>query len=228
MTPLLRRCGKTCHRCLALQSRLTAGSAGITLISLHRIREETLCRRHREEEPNEPLVVIFESEQESEAMVVESLLQSAGIDVLVTNFDAPQDILPGVGGVKLQVREDQAEEARAILAEYQDKGLTESRSGRINSPPPPRAARFQCPAIPAMRLPRHPRMNPAAIHVKRDRPEQIRAVGSRPVLRQAVDHLRSADGETDFVSPPKSPRTRAVPRPEILRTTKYSSRDAPP
>jgi len=81
-----------------------------------------------QEEQNEPLVVIFESEQESEAMVVQSLLESAGIDVLLTNFDAPQDILPGVGGMKLQVREDQAAQARAILAEYQNKGLTEAEA----------------------------------------------------------------------------------------------------
>ncbi len=80
------------------------------------------------EEPNEALVDIFESEQESEAMVVQSLLESAGIEVLMTNFDAPQDILPGVGGVKLQVREDQAEEAREILAQYQNKGLTETEA----------------------------------------------------------------------------------------------------
>lgn len=81
-----------------------------------------------QEDRNEPLVVIFESEQESEAMVVEGLLQSAGIDVLSTNFDAPQDILPGVGGVKLQVREDQAAQARDILATYKDKGLTEAEA----------------------------------------------------------------------------------------------------
>ena len=81
-----------------------------------------------QEERNEPLVVIFESEQESEAMVVQSLLESDGIDVLITNFDAPQDILPGVGGVKLQVREDQVEQARAILASYQDRGLTEAEA----------------------------------------------------------------------------------------------------
>lgn len=80
------------------------------------------------EEPDEALVSVFSTEQESEAMVVQSLLESAGIDVLLTNFDAPQDILPGVGGVKLQVREDQAEEACAILAEYKDKGLTEAES----------------------------------------------------------------------------------------------------
>ena len=80
------------------------------------------------QESHDELVVIFASEQESEAMVVKGLLESAGIEVLLTNFDAPQDILPGVGGVKLQVREDQAAEARAILAEYQNKGLTEAEA----------------------------------------------------------------------------------------------------
>jgi Putative prokaryotic signal transducing protein len=83
----------------------------------------------QKEEPNEALVEIFETEQESEAMVVQSLLESAGIEVLITTFDAPQDVLPGVGGMKLRVREDQAEEARAILAEYQNKGLTEAEAG---------------------------------------------------------------------------------------------------
>jgi Putative prokaryotic signal transducing protein len=82
----------------------------------------------QKEEPNEALVEIFESEQESEAMVVQSLLESAGIEVLLTTYAAPQDVLPGVGGMKLQVREDQAEEARAILAEYQNKGLTETEA----------------------------------------------------------------------------------------------------
>lgn len=80
------------------------------------------------QEPNEALVIVFETEQESEAMVVQSLLESAGIEVLVTSFDAPQDILPGVGGMALRVREDQAEEARAVLAEYKDKGLTETEA----------------------------------------------------------------------------------------------------
>jgi hypothetical protein len=82
----------------------------------------------QKEEPNEALVEIFATEQESEAMVVQSLLESADIEVLKFNLDAPQDVLPGVGGVSLQVREDQAEDARAILAEYQNKGLTETEA----------------------------------------------------------------------------------------------------
>jgi hypothetical protein len=81
-----------------------------------------------QDEENKPLVEIFATEQESEAMVVQSLLESAGIEVLITNFDAPQDILPGVGGVKLQVREDQVEDARSVLATYKDKGITEAEA----------------------------------------------------------------------------------------------------
>jgi len=79
------------------------------------------------EEPNEALVSIFETEQESEALVIQGLLEAAGIEVLITNFDAPQDVLP-VGGVALRVREDQVEEARAILAEYKDKGITDAEA----------------------------------------------------------------------------------------------------
>ena len=80
------------------------------------------------ENPNEALVEVFATEQESEAMVVRGLLESAGIDVMTFNLDAPQDILPGVGGVSLRVREEQAEEARAVLTEYRSKGLTEADS----------------------------------------------------------------------------------------------------
>ncbi len=84
-------------------------------------------KKTEREEPNEALVEIFETEQESEAMVVVSLLESAGIEVLQTSFDAPQDVLP-VGGVALRVREDQAEQARAIIAEYRNKGLSEAEA----------------------------------------------------------------------------------------------------
>lgn len=77
---------------------------------------------------DERLVEIFETEQESEAMVVRSLLESAGIEVGNFSFDAPQDVLPGVGGVSVRVRQDQVAEARAILAEYQNKGLSEAEA----------------------------------------------------------------------------------------------------
>ena len=47
--------------------------------------------------PNEKLVRVFDTEQESEALVVHGLLESYGIDSDLTSLDAQQDILPGVG-----------------------------------------------------------------------------------------------------------------------------------
>jgi hypothetical protein len=51
-------------------------------------------------------------------MVVRGLLESAGIDCDVTALDAPQDILPGVGGTVILVREEDANEARRLIEEY--------------------------------------------------------------------------------------------------------------
>jgi len=68
--------------------------------------------------PNEKLVRVFDTEQESEAMVVRGLLDSAGIEADITSLDAPQDILPGVGGTIILVREEDAEEARRVVEEY--------------------------------------------------------------------------------------------------------------
>jgi len=67
--------------------------------------------------PNEKLVKVFDAEQESEAMVVKGLLESAGVEAYMTSLDAPQDTFPGVGGTILLVREEQAEEARRIIEE---------------------------------------------------------------------------------------------------------------
>ena len=50
-------------------------------------------------EPEEQLVKVFDTDVESEALVVQGLLQSGGIDAIISNREAPQDILPGVGGV---------------------------------------------------------------------------------------------------------------------------------
>ena len=69
-------------------------------------------------DPNEELVKVFDTDQESEAMVVRGLLESAGIESLITNLEAPQDVLPGVGGVIISVREEDAEDARRLIEEY--------------------------------------------------------------------------------------------------------------
>jgi hypothetical protein len=70
-------------------------------------------------EPNEQLVKVFDTEQESEAMVVQGLLESEGIESLISYLDAPQDVLPGVGGIIVQVREDQAQRALQLINESQ-------------------------------------------------------------------------------------------------------------
>ncbi|MGZ4811678.1 MAG: putative signal transducing protein [Terriglobales bacterium] len=67
--------------------------------------------------PNEELVEVFGAKEESEAMVVSGLLESAGIDCMITATEAPQDVLPGVGDTVVKVSADDAEEARRIIEE---------------------------------------------------------------------------------------------------------------
>jgi hypothetical protein len=69
-------------------------------------------------EPNEKLVKIFDTEQENEAIVVQGLLQSAGIESDLKSIDAVQDMFPGVGGTVLLVREEDAPEAEKIIDSY--------------------------------------------------------------------------------------------------------------
>jgi len=70
-------------------------------------------------DPNERLVKVFDSEQESEALVVKGLLESAGIDSDLTSTATVQDPFPGLSGMILLVREEDAEAARQVIAEYQ-------------------------------------------------------------------------------------------------------------
>jgi hypothetical protein len=69
-------------------------------------------------EPNEKLIKIFDTEQENEAIVVQGLLQSAGIESDLKSLDAVQDTFPGVGGNVLLVREQDASEATKIIEAY--------------------------------------------------------------------------------------------------------------
>jgi len=71
-------------------------------------------------DPDEKLVRVFDTEQESEALVVRGLLESAGIENDITSLDAQQDILPGVGGTVILVREEDAAEARQVIEEYRN------------------------------------------------------------------------------------------------------------
>jgi hypothetical protein len=68
-------------------------------------------------DPNEKLVKVFDSEQEPEALVVKGLLDSAGIESDLTSASLVQDAFPGLGGMILLVREEDAEAARRVIAE---------------------------------------------------------------------------------------------------------------
>ncbi len=71
-----------------------------------------------EPDPNEKLIKVFDAEQENEAIVVQGLLQSAGIESDLKSLDAVQDMFPGVGGTVLLVREEEAPEAEKIIEAY--------------------------------------------------------------------------------------------------------------
>jgi len=84
------------------------------------------AQRNDAPNPNEKLVRVFDTEQESEAMVVRGLLEANGIDCDITSLDAQQNILPGVGGTVILVREEDADEARRIVQEYRRPDETET------------------------------------------------------------------------------------------------------
>ena len=69
-------------------------------------------------EPNEKLIKVFDTEQENEAIVVQGLLQSAGIESDLQSLDAVQNAFPGVGGTVLLVREEDSAEAEKIIDAY--------------------------------------------------------------------------------------------------------------
>ena len=71
---------------------------------------------------DEELVAVLDTKEESEAMVVRGLLETAGIEALVSYLDAPQDVLPGVGGIVVKVRANDAEQARSIIEDYRQNG----------------------------------------------------------------------------------------------------------
>lgn len=86
----------------------------------------------------EKLVKVFDTDVESEAMVVRGLLESDGIEAVISNREAPQDILPGVGGVVILVREEQADEAAAIIEEFRAHPATDEDEAVSEEPAGPK------------------------------------------------------------------------------------------
>jgi hypothetical protein len=90
--------------------------------------------------PNEKLVKVVDSEQESEALVVKGLLDSAGIDSDLASASLLQDAFPGLGGMLILVREEDAETARRVISEGRQSAPadddTTAEIAIIEEPPP--------------------------------------------------------------------------------------------
>jgi hypothetical protein len=83
-------------------------------------------------DPNEKLVKIFDSEQESEAMVVKGLLDSAGIESDLKSGSLVQEAFPGLGGMLILVREEDAEKARSLIAESRQSVAVEASADEVD------------------------------------------------------------------------------------------------
>jgi hypothetical protein len=68
--------------------------------------------------PNEKLVKIFDSETETEALVVKGLLDSADIENTLTPISLTQYAFPDVGGTVILVKEEDAQAARQLIEDY--------------------------------------------------------------------------------------------------------------
>jgi hypothetical protein len=73
------------------------------------------------------LVEVFDTMQESEAMVVQGLT-SAGIESVIANLQAPQDVFPGVGGISVRVSPAREEESRRLIDDYRANGASDDDS----------------------------------------------------------------------------------------------------
>lgn len=71
-------------------------------------------------DPDEKVVKVFDTEQEPEALVVQGLLEAAGISSNLRSTDLSQDAFPGLGGVQLLVSEEDAEEAEKVIESYRE------------------------------------------------------------------------------------------------------------
>ena len=66
-------------------------------------------------------------------MVVNGLLESAGIDSDLTAASMVQDMFPGLGGMIILVREEDAEEARGLIEEYKRAPADEDETAEIQT-----------------------------------------------------------------------------------------------
>jgi hypothetical protein len=86
--------------------------------------------------PNEKLVKVFDTERESEALVVQGLLESAGIASDLMSTDLSQEAFPGLSGVVLLVSEEDAEAASKIIESYRQSPPVDDETAEISGEPP--------------------------------------------------------------------------------------------
>jgi hypothetical protein len=94
--------------------------------------EQTDAMTEQRPDPNEKLVKVFDSEQESEAMVVKGLLDSEGIENDLQSASLSQDAFPGLGGMIILVREEDAEKARALIAASRQSAAVDAAAGDLD------------------------------------------------------------------------------------------------
>src|SRR5437588_10934165 len=85
----------------------------------------------RRPDTNAKLVKVVDSEQEPEALVVKGLLESAGIDSDLTSASLVQDAFPGLGGMIILVREEDADAARQVIADHTSLSQDEDETAEI-------------------------------------------------------------------------------------------------
>ncbi len=90
------------------------------------VQPNLTTKERRRPDPNEKLIKVFDSEQESEAMVVKGLLDSANIESDLTSSSLLQETFPGLGGMIILVREEDAEKARKLIAESRRASASDS------------------------------------------------------------------------------------------------------
>lgn len=87
-------------------------------------------------DPNEKLVKVFDSEDESEALVVKGLLDSAGIESDLMSASLVQDTFPGLGGMIILAREEDADAARRVIQEGRSTANDDTAEIEIIEEPP--------------------------------------------------------------------------------------------
>jgi hypothetical protein len=97
-------------------------------------------------EATEKLIDVFDTNDDSEALVVRGLLESEGLAVLMSTPEAPANVLPfnalPLGHIRIQVLEPDAETAFRLIAEYRRGGAEAAEEAELASegePTPPAA-----------------------------------------------------------------------------------------